>query len=259
MTLAAAHAAGPSKPRILEASPPAYPEASRRAQEHGDVLVRVFITEDGAVATAEVARSAGFPALDSAALAAVRQWKFSPGTDDAGKAIGAPLQFKVQFKLDDSAPPPAAFDAETKRKVEEEWYGLIDFYSIVDRTWRRCRSLSQPSKSVEQYPEFFAALAPEISARESYMHLYFKDVPRENVEKMLLDEHQLSAAFISHLIQNATLNNKSPKIACVPLTAAIQFGTDQFTRRKSLDWSAPEMAPIRVLHRERVKPLEPKR
>ncbi|MBC8027194.1 MAG: energy transducer TonB [Steroidobacteraceae bacterium] len=259
LLMATSAAATPSKPRILETTPPIYPEDSRRAQEHGDVSVRVFITKDGTVASAEVARSSGFPALDSAAVDAAKRWKFSAGTDEAGNAVDAPLQFKVQFNLDHSAPPPATFDAETKRKVEEEWYSLIHFSTIVDRTWRRCRSLTQPSNSVEQYPAFFAVLAPEISVRESYMHLYFKDAPREAVKKMLRDEHQISAAVISNMIQNATLNNKSPKIACVPFTAAMQFGMDRFMQRKSVDWDAPQMAPIRVLHLQRRKPLEPKR
>lgn len=248
-----------SKPRILEATPPVYPEDARRAQQHGDVLVRVVIAKDGSVASAEVAGSSGFTALDSAAVGAVRQWRFSPATDETGNPIDAPLKFKVQFNLDDSPPPPATFDPETKLKVELEWYSLIDFYAVVDRTWRRCRSLTQPSKSIEQYPAFFDALAPEINVRERYLHLYFKDVPTEAVDEMLRDEHQLSAAVISHLIQNATLNNKSPKIACVPLTAAAQFGIDGFLQRKSVDWNAPEMKPIRILHRTRTKPLEPKR
>jgi hypothetical protein len=68
-------------------------------------------------------------------------------------------------------------------------------------------------------------MGPEISVRESYMHLYFKDVPKESVEKMLRDEHQVSAAL----------------------------------HRKKVAWDAPEMAPIRLLHRLRRKPLEPKR
>ncbi|HUQ08798.1 MAG TPA: energy transducer TonB [Steroidobacteraceae bacterium] len=251
--------AAPSKPKIVEAAPPIYPESSRRAQEHGDVLVRVLVSQQGRPLDVTLARSSGYPALDAAALEAVKLWKYAPATDDAGKAIDAQTQFNVRFQLDDSPPPPPAFDAETRAKIENEWYSLIDLSVIVDRTWRRCRSLSEPGSSVEKFRDFYEALAPEISARESYLHLYFKDHPKDQVERMIRFEKQGSAAAIAYFIENATLNQKSPKTWCEPLMAESQAAMNQFMRSKEVDWAAPDLRIIRALHTPRRKLMEPRR
>lgn len=257
--LVASSAFAASKPRIVETTAPAYPEASRRAQEHGDVLVRVVVSKEGAPLEVTVARSSGFPALDAAAVEAVRGWKFAAALDEGGKPVEAPLQFKVQFNLDDSPPPPVAFDEATKLKIENEWYSLIDLSTIVDRTWRHCRSLTEPASSVKKYQAFFDALAPEISARESYLHLYFKDASKDAVDKMLRDEHQFSAGVIALLIENVTLNNKSPKVWCEPLTAGYLAAIEQFMSTRQVDWTAPELARIKPFHLPREKPLQPHR
>lgn len=252
-------ASAATKARILEASPPNYPEASRRAQEHGDVLVRVVISKEGTALEATVARSSGFPALDASALDAVKLWKYAPAADDAGNAIDAPLQFNVRFQLDDSAPPPPAFDAETRAKIENEWYSLNDLSVIVDRTWRRCRSPFEPSRSVEKFRDFYEAIAPEISMRESYLQLYFKDHPKDSVDEMIRSEKQGSAAGIAYIIENATFNQKSPKPWCDQFMAASQAAMNQFMQKKEIDWKAPELRAIRFLHYPRSKLMEPRR
>lgn len=252
-------AAAPSKPRILEATPPDYPATSRRAQEHGDVLVRVLVSAQGAPLEVSLIRSSGYPAMDAAAIEAVKLWKYAPGTNQAGDVVDAPIQFNVRFQLDDSPPPPPAFDAETRARIETEWYSLIDLSVIVDRTWRRCRSLTEPGSSVEKFRDFYEALAPEISMRESYLQLFFKDHPKEEVERMIRVEKQGSAAAIALFIENATLNQKSPKTWCEPLLASGQVAMDQFMRKKEVDWSAPELRTIRPLHTTRRKLMEPRR
>jgi TonB family protein len=250
---------GPSRPKIVEAKPPTYPDASRRAQEQGDVMVRVVVSKQGAPIEVTLARTSGFPALDAAALEAVKTWQYAAATDAAGNTIEAPIQFNVRFELDDSPPPPPAFDTETRAKIEREWYSLIDLSVIVDRTWVRCRSPFQPRSSVEQFPAFYDALAPEISMRESYLQLYFKEHPKKKVDAMIRDEKQISAALISSVIQDLTLNQKSPKIACEPFMAAAQVAMDHFVRTKAVDWEAAEVRVIRPLHQSRKKLMEPRR
>jgi protein TonB len=63
----------------LKNPPPGYPRISRRNGEQGTVIVRVFISTQGAPEKAEVRASSGFARLDQAALEAVQRWRFVPG------------------------------------------------------------------------------------------------------------------------------------------------------------------------------------
>lgn len=63
----------------LKNPPPGYPRISRRNGEQGTVIVRVFISTQGAPEKAEVRTSSGFARLDQAALEAVQRWRFLPG------------------------------------------------------------------------------------------------------------------------------------------------------------------------------------
>jgi protein TonB len=62
----------------LNNPPPAYPAVSKRAGEHGRVMLRVRVDAAGRVEAIEVQSTSGYPRLDEAALAAVRRWKFVP-------------------------------------------------------------------------------------------------------------------------------------------------------------------------------------
>jgi len=53
---------------------PEYPAHERLMKSEGVTLIRIEIGPDGAVASAEIVRSSGYPNLDKAALAAVRTW-----------------------------------------------------------------------------------------------------------------------------------------------------------------------------------------
>jgi protein TonB len=79
--------------------PPAYPELARRRGEQGRVVVRVSVSADGMPTDASVARSSGYPSLDSAALAAVRRWRFVPATL-GGRAIPAVAEVPIRFRID---------------------------------------------------------------------------------------------------------------------------------------------------------------
>jgi periplasmic protein TonB len=77
---------------------PTYPPASRRAGEEGTVRIRVLVDEHGRPKDVNVAQSSGHPALDEAALAAVRKWRFVAATNGQ-QAISAWTQVAVTFKL----------------------------------------------------------------------------------------------------------------------------------------------------------------
>ena len=75
---------------------PEYPEAARTARVQGVVIIEAVIGADGKVADAKVLRSV--PQLDQAAVAAVKQWEFTP-TLLNGKAVPVVMTVTVNFKL----------------------------------------------------------------------------------------------------------------------------------------------------------------
>jgi protein TonB len=58
---------------------PAYPRLSRRLNEQGQVMVRVFVAADGSPQQGEIKTSSGFDRLDQEAIRTVMRWRFVPG------------------------------------------------------------------------------------------------------------------------------------------------------------------------------------
>jgi protein TonB len=58
---------------------PAYPRMSRRLNEQGQVVIRVFVGADGSPQQGEITTSSGFDRLDQEALRTVMRWRFVPG------------------------------------------------------------------------------------------------------------------------------------------------------------------------------------
>lgn len=98
-----AEASGPVIPprRLGQAfnAPPAYPSASRIRNEQGRVTLTVQIGPTGAVTEAAVQVSAGYPALDRAALEAVRNWRFEPALRD-GRPVSFVTSLHISFQLE---------------------------------------------------------------------------------------------------------------------------------------------------------------
>jgi protein TonB len=80
--------------------PPRYPESARRRQEQGRVMVGVSVATDGTPIEARIERSSGHPALDEAAVEAVRQWRFVPGRQD-DRPVVASAEVPIVFHLQD--------------------------------------------------------------------------------------------------------------------------------------------------------------
>lgn len=76
-------------PTPLKTPPPAYPTDLKDQKVGGMVLLKVSISESGAVEECEVKKSthSGF---DQSALQAVKGWKFNPAKKD-----GAPVKAKI--------------------------------------------------------------------------------------------------------------------------------------------------------------------
>lgn len=77
---------------------PVYPPSSRRAGEEGTVTVRVLVDERGRPADVQLTSSSGHPALDQAALEAIRKWSFAPAMRGA-QAVPAWTTVRVTFQL----------------------------------------------------------------------------------------------------------------------------------------------------------------
>jgi protein TonB len=86
-------------PAILFSPRPQYPSTARAMGITGRVLVRVVVDVAGRVeaGSAKVLRSV--PGLDTAALAAIVQWRFSGSVDRAGRPVRVILDIPVEFSL----------------------------------------------------------------------------------------------------------------------------------------------------------------
>lgn len=77
---------------------PDYPALSRRYEEQGTVVLRIFVKADGTAGAVEIKSSSGYPLLDNSAKSTVQTWRFNPATSD-GKPIAEWYQVSIPFKL----------------------------------------------------------------------------------------------------------------------------------------------------------------
>lgn len=83
----------------LRNPPPRYPQAARRNGDEGTVLLRVLVNPDGTPVQVELDRSSGSSPLDSAAVDAVRNWRFVPARRGAQNVEGwvrVPIVFRLE-------------------------------------------------------------------------------------------------------------------------------------------------------------------
>ena len=96
-------------PRQLEGSPFHYPEDLWDAGVEGETVLRLYVTEAGAVDSVRVEKGSGEAAFDSSAVRGARDLRFEPATRGM-EPMGAWVLLPVQFDLPagDSADAPAA-------------------------------------------------------------------------------------------------------------------------------------------------------
>ena len=79
---------------------PEYPEDALDVGITGKVIVEAEVRPDGTPGKITVKDGiAGYPAFDQAAIEAIKQWKFKPGTKD-GKPVTATVMIPLEFSLD---------------------------------------------------------------------------------------------------------------------------------------------------------------
>jgi protein TonB len=82
----------------LNNPPPAYPKAAQRQGLQGRVVLRVQVLANGHVGAIEVKQSSGKTILDDAALAAVKNWVFTPskrGSTPIDGWTNVPIEFQI--------------------------------------------------------------------------------------------------------------------------------------------------------------------
>lgn len=85
----------PSLPQPIERVAPEYPADALRNGERGSVVVMIQVGTDGLPVTAVIERSSRSRALDQAALAAARRWRFRPAL-----ANGQPVEARVRVPFE---------------------------------------------------------------------------------------------------------------------------------------------------------------
>jgi iron complex outermembrane recepter protein len=91
-------------PRIVDKVDPSFPSQEQPGHEV-QVVLAVTVEADGKVSEATVVASGG-DAIDGAAIAAIRQWVFSPATKD-GVAVSSRIRVPITFIPPPPAPVPA--------------------------------------------------------------------------------------------------------------------------------------------------------
>lgn len=87
-----------SKVGLGRTIPPVYPRIARESGWEGTVLVRVAIQPDGSPGTIKIRKSSGHEVLDTAALEAVKKWKFFPAKD-GNIPIRSVVEIPINFDL----------------------------------------------------------------------------------------------------------------------------------------------------------------
>ncbi len=80
-------------------STPPYPPTARRLSQEGRVLLRLTITPQGTVSSADIAQSSGYPELDTTAQAwVVAHWRYKPAMLH-GVPVASQIMAAVKFDL----------------------------------------------------------------------------------------------------------------------------------------------------------------
>ena len=84
-------------PTVVREVKPDYPESAKKERIQGNVMLGVVVKKDGTVGDVTVKKPLR-PELDEAAIKAMKQWEFRPGTKD-GKAVDVAVDVEMTFNL----------------------------------------------------------------------------------------------------------------------------------------------------------------
>lgn len=105
----------PTQPLAVDTPPPDYPMELACAGVGGEVVLILSLDAKGVPADVQIENRSRQPALDSAAVTAVRGWRFKPATN---RGEPAPTKIRVPVKFTPPVMRPErcfAFDEEQRR------------------------------------------------------------------------------------------------------------------------------------------------
>ena len=85
-------------PVLIKYVSPSYPDLARQAGIEGTVLLRVLVSEDGKVMSANVLQSDVTPMMEKAAVEAAKQFRFKPAKQRT-VPVKATMMVPIRFKL----------------------------------------------------------------------------------------------------------------------------------------------------------------
>jgi protein TonB len=85
-------------PMLISGGVPEYPESARQREIEGQVTLQIVVDAAGQVES-NVKVIESIPALNAAAIDAVRRWRFAPGRDRDGKPIRVSVKVPLRFVL----------------------------------------------------------------------------------------------------------------------------------------------------------------
>ena len=108
-------------PVVSEQSIPVFPKEMCDQRKQGKVLLRVTVGSDGSVKNADVDKTSGERAFDSAAIDAVKRWKFEPAKSN-GRSIEAQFLVPISFQIGKHKETESSMKGTSKL----EWQRLPD-------------------------------------------------------------------------------------------------------------------------------------
>jgi TonB family protein len=120
-------------PKPLSKVNPSYPEKARQAKKEGSVTLGLTVTKDGSVSGVHVVKGVDKD-IDQAAIAAVNQWKFDPGTYQ-GNAVDVDLTVTVNFRLTTTS--QQALPSENAQEKKEASEDFRNIYSDAVEAFNR--------------------------------------------------------------------------------------------------------------------------
>jgi len=88
---------GASAPKLIHKIEPTYTQEARNRKMQGTVVLRIEVSPKGEAENIQVLRSLD-PGLDANAIAALKQWRFQPGTKD-NKPVRVAATVEINFRI----------------------------------------------------------------------------------------------------------------------------------------------------------------
>ena len=132
-----------TSPQPLDIVRPEYPEDLKAQMVEGEAVVTLTINEEG-VPEDCVLKEASHEAFGEAAMAAVKQWRFKPATED-GEAVSVRVNLPVRFNMS----PEERINAMFRRRV---YKGIDPDVAVLDG--KRLPDGKQPVPVVSRYPRY---------------------------------------------------------------------------------------------------------